>query len=172
MNKHNFGWFKGDTVNMGVGQGYLVSTPIQLAKYAYIIANKGNFYDLSLKKDLVKNEKKIEFNKFSNDDWFKLHESMVNVIEGNTGTARRLREKKNYIVAAKTGTAELVSGDNREQYSETRLDDNLRDHALIIAFGPMPNPRYAVSVVVENGESGGSVAGPVAISVLNSLIQE
>ena len=172
MNKHNFGWFKGDTVNMGVGQGYLVSTPIQLAKYAYIIANKGNFYDLSLKKDLVKNEKKIEFSKFSNDDWFKLHESMVNVIEGNTGTARSLREKKDYIVAAKTGTAELVSGDNREQYSETRLDDSLRDHALIIAFGPMPNPRYAVSVVVENGESGGSVAGPVAISVLNSLIQE
>ena len=172
MKKHNFGWFKGDTVNMGVGQGYLVSTPIQLAKYAYIIANKGNFYDLSLKKDLVKNEKSIEFNKFSNDDWFKLHESMVNVIEGNTGTARSLREKKDYIVAAKTGTAELVSGDNREQYSETRLDDSLRDHALIIAFGPMPNPRYAVSVVVENGESGGSVAGPVAISVLNSLIQE
>ena len=117
-------------------------------------------------------KKKIEFNKFSNDDWFKLHESMVNVIEGNTGTARSLREKKDYIVAAKTGTAELVSGDNREQYSETRLDDSLRDHALIIAFGPMPNPRYAVSVVVENGESGGSVAGPVAISVLNSLIQE
>ena len=172
MNKHNFGWFKGDTVNMGVGQGYLVSTPIQLAKYAYIIANKGKFSDLSLKKDLVKSEKSIEFNKFSNDDWFKLHESMVNVIEGNTGTARRLRERKNYIVAAKTGTAELVSGDNREQYSETRLDDSLRDHALIIAFGPMPNPRYAVSVVVENGESGGSVAGPVAISVLNSLIQE
>ena len=172
MNKHNFGWFKGDTVNMGVGQGYLVSTPVQLAKYAYIMANKGKFSDLSLKKDLVKSKKSIEFNKFSNDDWFKLHESMINVIEGNTGTARRLREKKNYIVAAKTGTAELVSGDNREQYSEIRLDDNLRDHALIIAFGPMPNPRYAVSVVVENGESGGSVAGPVAISVLNSLIQE
>ena len=172
MNKHNFGWFKGDTVNMGVGQGYLVSTPIQLAKYAYIIANKGKYSDLSLKKDLVKNEMNIQFNKFSNDDWYKLHESMVNVIEGNTGTARRLKEKKSYVVAAKTGTAELVSADSKDQYVETRLDDSLRDHALIIAFGPMPNPRYAVSVVVENGESGGSVAGPVAISVLNSLIQE
>ena len=172
MNKHNFGWFKGDTVNMGVGQGYLVSTPIQLAKYAYIIANKGKYSDLSLKKDLVKNEMKIQFNKFSNDDWYKLHESMVNVIEGNTGTARRLKEKKSYVVAAKTGTAELVSADSKDQYVETRQDDSLRDHALIIAFGPIPNPRYAVSVVVENGESGGSVAGPVAISVLNSLIQE
>ena len=172
MNKHNFGWFKGDTVNMGVGQGYLVSTPIQLAKYAYIIANKGKYNDLSIKKDLVKSEKRVEFNEFSNDDWFKLHESMINVVEGNTGTARRLKEKKSYIVAAKTGTAELVSGDNREQYIETRLDTSLRDHALIIAFGPMPNPRYAISVVVENGESGGSVAGPVAISVLNALIQE
>ena len=172
MNKHNFGWFKGDTVNMGVGQGYLVSTPIQLAKYAYIIANKGKYNDLSLKKNLVKDKKSINFSKFSNDDWYKLHESMINVVEGNTGTARRLKEKKSYIVAAKTGTAELVSGDNREQYMETRLDNSLRDHALIIAFGPMPNPRYAVSVVVENGESGGSVAGPVAISVLNALIQE
>ncbi len=172
MNKHNFGWFKGDTVNMGVGQGYLVSTPIQLAKYAYIIANKGKYSDLSLKKDLVKNEMNIQFNKFSNDDWYKLHESMVNVIEGNTGTARRLKGEKSYVVAAKTGTAELVSADNKDQYVETRLDDSLRDHALIIAFGPIPNPRYAISVVVENGESGGSVAGPVAISVLNSLIQE
>ena len=172
MNKHNFGWFKGDTVNMGVGQGYLVSTPIQLAKYAYIIANKGKYSDLSLKKDLVKNEMNIQFNTFSNDDWYKLHESMVNVIEGNTGTARRLKEKKSYVVAAKTGTAELVSADSKDQYVETRLDDSLRDHALIIAFGPIPNPRYAISVVVENGESGGSVAGPVAISVLNSLIQE
>ena len=172
MNKHNFGWFKGDTVNMGVGQGYLVSTPIQLAKYAYIIANKGKYSDLSLKKDLVKNEMNIQFNKFSDDDWYKLHESMVNVIEGNTGTARRLKEKKSFVVAAKTGTAELVSADSKDQYVETRLDDSLRDHALIIAFGPIPNPRYAVSVVVENGESGGSVAGPVAISVLNSLIQE
>mgnify|MGYP001456670559 FL=1 len=172
MNRHNFGWFKGDTVNMGVGQGYLVSTPIQLAKYAYIIANKGKYSDLSLKKDLVKNEMNIQFNKFSDDDWYKLHESMVNVIEGNTGTARRLKEKKSYVVAAKTGTAELVSADSKDEYVETRLDDSLRDHALIIAFGPIPNPRYAVSVVVENGESGGSVAGPVAISVLNSLIQE
>ena len=172
MNKHNFGWFKGDTVNMGVGQGYLVSTPIQLAKYAYIIANKGKYSDLSLKKDLVKNEMNIQFNKFSDDDWYKLHESMVNVIEGDTGTARRLKETKSYVVAAKTGTAELVSADSKDQYVETRLDDSLRDHALIIAFGPIPNPRYAISVVVENGESGGSVAGPVAISVLNSLIQE
>ena len=101
MNKHNFGWFKGDTVNMGVGQGYLVSTPIQLAKYAYIIANKGKYSDLSLKKDLVKNEMNIQFNKFSDDDWYKLHESMVNVIEGNTGTARRLKEKKSYCSCSK-----------------------------------------------------------------------
>ena len=157
---------------MGVGQGYLVSTPIQLAKYAYILANKGKYNDLSLRKDLIKEEKEINFERFSNDDWFKLHESMINVVEGNTGTARSLQQTKNYIVAAKTGTAELISGENREEFSMNLLDDSLRDHALIIAFGPMPNPEYAVSVVVENGESGGSVAGPVAISVLNSLIQE
>ena len=61
--------------------------------------------------------------------------------------------------------------ESKEDYEETRLDSNLRDHAVIMAFGPMPNPRYAVSVVVENGESGGSVAGPIAIDVLEALIK-
>ena len=171
IKEHNFGWFKGDTVNLGVGQGYLIATPIQLAKYAYILANKGAHKDLSLTFDSTKDLKELELRNLSQDDWSKIHESMVNVIEGDTGTARRLKNLKTFTVAAKTGTAELVSLESKEDYEETRLDSNLRDHAVIIAFGPMPNPRYAVSVVVENGESGGSVAGPIAIDVLEALIK-
>ena len=60
----------------------------------------------------------------------------------------------------------------KEDYKIIRENEGNRDHAIIIAFGPMPNPKYAVSVVIENGESGGSVAGPVAIAVLNSLIEK
>ena len=97
---------------------------------------------------------------------------MIGVIEKPKGTARRLQELKDYIIAAKSGTVELVSTDTKEDYKIIREVEGKRDHAIIVAFGPMPNPKYAVSVVIENGESGGSVAGPVAIEVLNSLIDD
>jgi penicillin-binding protein 2 len=171
MNNLNFGWFKGDTVNLGVGQGYLSATPLQLAYYSSMLANMGKSSDLSFVYD--KNKKKNMYTLLENIsdlDWKKLHHSMIGVIESPIGTAKRLQELKTYTVAAKSGTVELVSTETKEDYKIIRENEGNRDHAIIIAFGPMPNPKYAVSVVIENGESGGSVAGPVAIAVLNSLI--
>ena len=172
MNTHNFGWFKGDTVNMGVGQGYLSATPIQLAYYAAMLANKGKVNKFSFVQDFYRSEKDI-FNLENVDevDWDKLHSSMIGVIDNPKGTAGRLRTLKDYKIAAKSGTVELVSTDTKEDYKIIRETEGNRDHAIIIAFGPMPNPKYAVSVVIENGESGGSVAGPVAIAVMNALIK-
>ena len=171
MNNLNFGWFKGDTVNMGVGQGYLSATPLQLAYYSTVLANKGTSKELSFirEKQDIKNTN-IQLNNTNDLDWKRLHQSMIGVIESPIGTAKRLQELKTYTVAAKSGTVELVSTDTKEDYKIIRENEGNRDHAIIIAFGPMPNPKYAVSVVIENGESGGSVAGPVAIEVLNSLI--
>jgi len=173
MNTHNFGWFKGDTVNLGVGQGYLSATPLQLAYYSSFLANKGslnNFSFVQNNKDVIKNN--FITNNINDVDWKKIHESMIGVIENPKGTAGRLKNLKEYIIAAKSGTVELVSTETKEDYKIIRETEGNRDHAIIIAFGPMPNPKYAVSVVIENGESGGSVAGPVAIAVLNSLIKE
>jgi len=172
MNTHNFGWFKGDTVNMGVGQGYLSATPIQLAYYAAMLANKGKVNKFSFVPDFYRSEKDI-FNLENVDevDWNKMHLSMIGVIDNPKGTAGRLRALKDYKIAAKSGTVELVSTDTKEDYKIIRETEGNRDHAIIIAFGPMPNPKYAVSVVIENGESGGSVAGPVAIAVMNALIE-
>ena len=173
MNTHNFGWFKGDTVNLGVGQGYLSATPLQLAYYSSFLANKGslnNFSFVQNNKDVIKNN--FITNNINDVDWKKIHESMIGVIENPKGTASRLKNLKEYIIAAKSGTVELVSTETKEDYKIIRETEGNRDHAIIIAFGPMPNPKYAVSVVIENGESGGSVAGPVAIAVLNSLIKE
>ena len=173
MNNLNFGWFKGDTVNLGVGQGYLSATPLQLAYYSTLLANKGTSKDLSFVYD--KNELKnqsIQSDNISDLDWKKLHQSMIGVIDSPIGTAKRLQELKTYTVAAKSGTVELVSTETKEDYKIIRENEGNRDHAIIIAFGPMPNPKYAVSVVIENGESGGSVAGPVAIAVLNSLLDK
>ena len=101
-----------------------------------------------------------------------MHQALLGVIESDFGTARSIRDLKQFQVAGKSGTAELVSLDSKEAYQEVRTSELLRDHSIIIAFGPMPKPRYAVSVVIENGESGGAVAGPVAIEVLKSLINE
>ena len=170
----NAGWVKGDTVNLGIGQGYLVATPMQLANYASILATKGQFIEPSLV--ALSNQKKSlktwEDKRFDDSDWNKIHQALLGVIESDYGTARSIRDLKEFQVAGKSGTAELVSLDSKEAYQEVRASELLRDHSIIIAFGPMPNPRYAVSVVIENGESGGAVAGPVAIEVLKSLIDE
>ena len=170
----NAGWVKGDTVNLGVGQGYLVATPMQLANYASILATKGQYIEPSVVA-LGNQKKSIKIwkdKRFDDTDWSKMHQALLGVIESDYGTARSIRDLKEFQVAGKSGTAELVSLDSKEDYLEVRASELLRDHSIIIAFGPMPNPRYAVSVVIENGESGGAVAGPVAIEVLKSLIDE
>ena len=173
MNNLNFGWFKGDTVNLGVGQGYLSATPLQLAYYASVIASKGNQRKLTLvNSEISRIQENITLKNIQNSDWDKIHLSMIGVIEDPQGTARRLQNLKSFSVAAKSGTVELVSTETKEDYKVIRQNEGNRDHAIIIVFGPMPEPKYAVSVVIENGESGGSVAGPVAIAVLNSLIEK
>ena len=169
----NIPWFTGDTVNIGVGQGYLVATPIQLANYISILANKGSLPQPTVMKITDKNlEARSKNATLSKEDWAKMHNALTAVIESDFGTARSIRNLKNFQVAGKSGTAELVSLDSKEAYLEVRDTELLRDHSIIIAFGPMPNPQYAVSVVIENGESGGAVAGPVAIEVLKSLLNE
>ena len=171
MNTHNFGWFKGDTVNMGVGQGYINATPIQLAYYSAFLATKGNLNKFSFVQDKDIDKNIFNSNNINDTDWDNIHESMIGVIESPKGTAGRLKNLKDYVIAAKSGTVELVSTETKEDYQIIREVEGKRDHAIIIAFAPMPNPKYAVSVVIENGESGGSVAGPVAVAVLNSLIE-
>ena len=171
-NKLNSGWSRGDTVNLGVGQGYMVATPIQLAYYSSILAKKGPMKELSLVQNTVNNvNSTMSLNNFNSSDWIQLHKAMTDVIDSPAGTSRRLIDLKPFHVVAISGTAELVRFDSKEDYLLVRENETQRDHAIMIAFGPMPNPKYAVSVVIENGESGGAVAGPVAISVLKELIQ-
>ena len=173
MNNLNFGWVKGDTVNIGVGQGYMSATPIQLAYYAALLANKGTLNEFSFVQDgEAASKSTLIATNINDNDWDKIHRSMIGVIESPKGTAKRLRQLGDFTIAAKSGTVELVSTETKEDYKIIREVEEKRDHAIIIAFGPMPNPKYAVSVVIENGESGGSVAGPVAIAVLNSLLAE
>ena len=156
---------------MGVGQVYLSATPIQLAYYSAFLAKKGTLNKFSfIQNDNINKQETFMSNNLKDEDWQNIHKSMIGVIENPKGTAGRLRSLKNYAVAAKSGTVELVSTETKEEYKIIREVEGQRDHAIIVAFAPMPNPKYAVSVVIENGESGGAVAAPVAINVLNSLI--
>ena len=174
MNNLNFGWFKGDTVNIGVGQGYISATPIQLAHYTAALANKGTKKPLFLNNALSGKvpSSEIELENFNQRDWRLLHKAMESVVESDYGTARRIRDQKDFLIAAKTGTGEIISLDSREEYERIREDQGLRDHAIIVAFAPAEKPKYAVSVIIENGESGGSVAGPVALRILKELLKE
>ena len=111
MNNLNFGWFKGDTVNLGVGQGYLSATPLQLSYYSAFLANKGSLKKLSFIKGDNLESSGLNNSAITDSDWDKIHESMIGVIENPKGTARRLKSLKSYIIAAKSGTVELVSTD-------------------------------------------------------------
>ena len=150
----NAGWVKGDTVNLGAGQGYLVTTPMQLANYASLLATKGKFIEPSLV--ILGNQKKSlktwQDDGFDNSDWTKMHASLLGVIESDFGTARSIRNLKEFQVAGKSGTAELVSLDSKEAYLEIRTSEQLRDHRYY-CFGPMPTPDMPF-LVIENGERG------------------
>ncbi|NOY66474.1 MAG: penicillin-binding protein 2 [Gammaproteobacteria bacterium] len=163
-------WFPGETLNTGIGQGFLLTTPLQLATATAIFANKGR----PVKPHLVIN-KNESYNKSDIDPllaqvqphhWNYMFKAMKHVIHSARGTARRIASK-NYIMAGKTGTSQVFGIKQEEEYDEEKVAFKLRDHALFIAFAPIKNPRIAVAVIAENGGSGGKVAAPIAAKIIN-----
>ena len=154
-------WFDGDTVNASIGQGYLLTTPIQLALMTSMLANRGK----SLFPQLVKNKNLIfeAQNKpeIKNEHWEYIHNAMTNVVHSEKGTAKLINKNINYKIAGKTGTAQVVSI-AEEDYDKSKLDPNQWDHALFIAFAPKEQPEIAVALIVENGEFGSVTAAPIA----------
>ena len=113
----------------------------------------------------------------SKQDWNKLEESMVSVISAWNGTAHNLSEFGKVKIAGKTGTAQIKSliEENmtvKEEYLGIRKEEVNRDHALFIGYGPVPNPRIAVVVIVENGESGSIIAAPIAQKLIDLYVGE
>ena len=91
------------------------------------------------------------------------------MVEGPRGTARRIATDA-YRIAAKTGTAQVFTVKQDEEYDEAKVDEKMRDHALFLAFAPVEEPRIAVAVIVENGGHGGSVAAPIAKRVMDRYL--
>ncbi len=173
-------WFPGETVITGIGQGYLLATPLQLAHAVATIATRGKRYQPSMVRGLRDPVTGVtEFRQpklLATDDataetsWQLIIESMVAVMQGPKGTARASGYGSTYSIAGKTGTAQVFSLAQDEEYDEEKIDESKRDHALFIAFAPVEDPAIAVAVVVENGGSGSSVAAPIARQILDTFL--
>jgi len=172
----NAPWYPGETLITGIGQGYFLATPLQLAHATAILAaggmnipprvvqrieGAGDSSDPLLHSPLAELLPKV-----SALNWDDVVEAMTQVIEGRRGTAKRIRSE-HYRIAGKTGTAQVFSVKQDEEYDEENVAKKMRDHALFIAFAPIEAPRIAVAVIVENGGHGGSVAAPIASQIMD-----
>ena len=164
-------WFVGDTINIGIGQGYISSTPLQLAVSLSAIANKGKIFKPKLishnRLEDYEPQLLMEVQIQNPRHWNIIERSMVSVINAWNGTAHNLYDEGGITIAGKTGTAQIKSLTDqdlsvREEYEGVRKDIRNRDHALFASYGPIPDPNLVVVVIVENGESGSAVAAPIA----------
>ncbi|MEQ3632134.1 MAG: penicillin-binding protein 2 [Thalassolituus sp.] len=169
-------WYAGDTVNLGIGQGFMLTTPLQLATATAVLANRGKWqiprliYAHNEVEDVIEHGDIPDIQLRNPDNWNRMFNAMANVISGQHGTARRLLSNMQFPMAAKTGTAQVVGIKQDEEYDSEALRERLRDHALFIAFAPVDNPQIAIAVIVENGESAGKTAGPIAQSIINEYL--
>ena len=174
-------WYVGDTVNLGIGQGYITVTPLQLAIAISALANKGKVFRPRvverINDEFTSPEVLFTVSLSDKSNWKKMEEAMVGVIESWNGTAHNLFAEGQQSIAGKTGTAQIKSLSEgkltvKEEYEKVRKDEKKRDHALFVSYGPLPNPKLVVVVVIENGESGSTVAAPIAKKMIASFISE
>jgi penicillin-binding protein 2 len=164
-------WFPGETVIAGIGQGFLVSTPIQLTTSLMILVNKGLYVQPHLVKNAERKAHQILPN-VSLDHWEIVHKGMVSVVNGKKGTARSIINK-NYLIAGKSGTSQVYGKKEEDLYTkDLEIPKHLRNHALFIAFAPATNPKIAVVVVAEHGSSGSKTAAPIAGSVIEKYMSD
>lgn len=158
-------WYPGDTVNMSIGQGDVLATPLQLAVMAGTIANRGVRYRPQFIQrigDQVHEPIIEETLETKPEYWNAIFEGMAEVMHGTRGTARRAAANSEYQMAGKSGTAQVVAIAQNAKYDSAALKERHRDHALFVAFAPLENPQIAVAVMLENAEGGSSQAAPVA----------
>ena len=168
-------WFPGETLILGIGQGYMQATPLQLAQATALIANKGVWNRPHLAKT-IEGQPPVDDNPMDNivlrdkSDWAKVTHGMEQVMHNARGTARKAAIGAQYRIAGKSGTAQVVAIKQGEKYDRNKLQERHRDHALFVAFAPADDPKIVVSVMVENGESGSGVAAPVVRQVMDAWL--
>ena len=177
-------WYPGETLILGIGQGYMQSTPLQLAQATALVANKGRW----VRPRLLRSAAGLTPEQLMADGeipqvetppdvvlkdvkyWDMVSNGMQQVLHNPRGTAFKVGSQALYRIAGKSGTAQVVAIKQGEKYDRSKVKERHRDHALFIAFAPVENPQIAVAVMVENGESGSGVAAPVVKQVMDAWL--
>ena len=177
-NRDDQRWYNGETVIASIGQGYMLTTPLQLAVAAGVLATRGVHYrphmvaaienPLDGQRVLIHPERLADVEISNTFYWDNVIEALHDVMQGPRGTARAVGFGAPYEMAGKSGTAQVISIAQDEEYDEEEILERQRDHALFIAFAPLDDPRIAVAVVVENGSSGSGVAAPIAKAIMDA----
>jgi penicillin-binding protein 2 len=175
MRRYKQPWYQGETVIVGIGQGYTLVTPLQLAQATATLANNG----VAMKPHLVTKIQKAITNESQImplvvQDRITLKPENIDIVRRGMidvtlpgGTAASVGANAPYAIAAKTGTAQVIGIKQNAKYNANSIDERHRDHALFIAYAPADDPKIALAVIVENGGHGGSAAGPIARKVMD-----
>jgi penicillin-binding protein 2 len=173
-------WYPGETLIAGIGQGYVLATPLQLATATAALANHGKrvlprlVYKTS---DPISGESTLlpvpvsePVESYKKEYWDVVIQAMQDVVHGARGTARRSGANAAYKFAGKTGTAQVAGIGQDEKYDKDNVPEHLRDHALFIAFAPVEAPKIALAIIIENGGGGSSTAAPIARQLLDNYL--
>ncbi|EGQ7904055.1 penicillin-binding protein 2 [Vibrio alginolyticus] len=182
MSRHKTPWYKGDTIPVGIGQGYWTATPMQIAKATSVLVNKGEVIAPHLLKATIENGNDFEeqqtteyvtyppIKNVPKKYWDMAKEGMRRVNHGTRGTARRSFYKMNYETAGKSGTAQVFGLGENEEYNADEIAEHLRDHALFTGFAPFDDPKVVVTVVLENAGGGSSNGAPVVRKIFDRVV--
>ena len=168
-------WFPGETVILGIGQGYMQVTPLQLAQATALIANKGVWNRPHLAKT-IDGTPPVDEHPIANivlhdpRGWDQVNHAMQLVMHDPRGIARAAAQGAQYRIAGKSGTAQVVAIKQGERYNRLKTAERNRDNALFVGFAPAEDPQIVISVMIENGEAGGRVAGPVVRKVMDAWL--
>ncbi len=182
MQRHRTPWYQGDTIPVGIGQGYWTSTPMQLAKATSVVVHDGEVLAPHLLRSTIENgeefarQKEADYQVYPAIDgvpktyWEMAVRGMYLVNHGKKGTARRAFQGLKYKSAGKSGTAQVFGLAEGQEYNADELAEHLRDHALFTGFAPVDNPQAIVTLVLENGGGGSSNGGPVVRQIFDHII--
>lgn len=165
-------WYPGETLSAGIGQGYMLTTPLQLAVATAVLASRGERRTPQFLKEIDGEE--IKTTKLPSvvarpEHWDAIYDGMREVVHGGRGTAKALSKGIKYTMAGKTGTAQVIGIAQNAVYNEDEVSERNRHHGLFIAFAPMEAPTIAVAIIVENG-GGSSAASPIARKVIDTWL--
>ncbi len=170
-------WYPGETIITGIGQGYMLVTPLQLANVTAVLANRGKKVtprflsaiehpQTQVKQDIA--PKITGIVKLRDDRFYEaVINSMRDVVHGARGTARGINRGIQYEMAGKTGTVQVKSIAQNLQYEKKNVEKKFRDHSLFIGFAPLNDPKIAIAVVVEHAGSGSGTAAPIARKLID-----